>query len=166
MKKTLLLIRHAKTEREHESGLDFERKLTVRGKEDARKMAAYLFHKAVPIDLFISSPAARARKTCKIFAETYQVSPEKIISNETLYMPDVDNFYQVISQIDDSADHVAIFSHNPGITEFVSGLCNDVSIDHMPTGSVFCVSLNLNSWKEFENSVRKFEFFKQPSLIQ
>jgi phosphohistidine phosphatase len=165
MKKTLLLVRHAKTEKDHESGMDSERKLTARGKEDARKMAIYLRNEAVPIDTFISSPAARARKTCKIFTEVYGTSPEKIIFKETLYLPDPVNFIQAISKIDDSADHIAIFSHNPGITEFAGSLCNDVSIDHMPPGSVFAVEADIKNWKDFESAKKRFLFFRQPLLL-
>lgn len=165
MKKTLLLVRHAKTERDHESGMDFERKLTARGKEDARKMAVCLHKEAVPIDTFLSSPAARAKKTSKIFAEAYNTSPDNIKYDEILYLPDPNNFFKALSKIEDSADHIAIFSHNPGITEFAGSLCNDVSIDHMPTGSVFAVEFDAKSWKDFEKSKKRFLFFRQPSLI-
>lgn len=165
MKKTVLLVRHAKTEKFHESGLDFERKLTSRGKEDALTMVERLKKKGITIDHFFSSPAKRAKKTCLLFTHAYKAGEEKITYDESLYMPEYENFLKVIKNADDQYNDIAVFSHNPGITEFATSLCDAVRIDHMPTCSVFAVSTKIQSWKEFEKAEKKFEFFEQPRLI-
>jgi phosphohistidine phosphatase len=56
---------------------------------------------------------------------------------------------------------VAVFSHNPGITEFANSLTN-VRIDDMPTCSTFALSIDTNSWNDFESAEKKFLFFDYP----
>src|SRR5271165_7009916 len=63
----LFLIRHAKAE----PGVgrdDFERALTDRGREDAKRVASVLAAKNMLADVLIHSDAARARETAEIFA--------------------------------------------------------------------------------------------------
>jgi len=60
--KSLLLIRHAKSDWADASLKDFDRPLNDRGKRDAPVMAHRLLDKKVKIDAFISSPAKRVKK--------------------------------------------------------------------------------------------------------
>ncbi|HEY0356372.1 MAG TPA: histidine phosphatase family protein [Flavisolibacter sp.] len=60
--KTLLLVRHAKSSWDAPGLSDFDRPLNERGKNDAPEMAKRLKAKGVSIDLFVSSPAKRAKK--------------------------------------------------------------------------------------------------------
>ena len=76
--KQLLLIRHAKSDWNDASLSDFDRPLNNRGKTDAPVMAKRLLDKKVKIDLFISSPAKRAKKTASIFAKEYDIKKDKI----------------------------------------------------------------------------------------
>jgi phosphohistidine phosphatase len=55
----------------------------------------------------------------------------------------------------------AIFSHNPGLTEFINLLC-DIRIDHLPTCGIFAVAADIRQWKEFKSATRYFFFFDQP----
>ena len=61
--KTLLLVRHAKSDWGDPALDDFDRPLNHRGKKDAPEMGQRLIEKKIPIDLFIASPAKRAAKT-------------------------------------------------------------------------------------------------------
>lgn len=75
--KQLLLIRHAKSSWDDPSVNDFERSLNERGKKDAPVMAQRLSDKNIRIDSFISSPAKRASRTAKIFAEIFNKKKKK-----------------------------------------------------------------------------------------
>jgi len=66
--KTLLLVRHAKSSWEEPGVQDIDRPLNERGKQDAPEMAKRLKDKKIDIDLFVSSPEKRARRTAKFFA--------------------------------------------------------------------------------------------------
>jgi phosphohistidine phosphatase len=160
--KTLLLIRHAKSSWANIGETDFDRSLNERGKREALEMAEKLVNQSIKIDAFVSSTAKRARKTCKVFLGAYGKNKEDIILVEKLYHPAPHIFYEVIKELNDDDDSVAIFSHNPGITEFVSTVCDKVRIVDMPTCGVFAVKVNINSWKDFEKTEKKFLFFKYP----
>ena len=125
-------------------------------------MAQRLVEKKIKIDTFISSPARRAKKTCKAFCKEYDVDTDKIIFIDKLYHASVEVFYSVIASLNEGDKHVAIFSHNPGITEFVNTLIKEVQIDNMPTCAVFSVSSDAKDWGSFRDSEKKFLFFDYP----
>ncbi len=70
-------------------------------------------------------------------------------------------FFDTIAGMDDALQTLAIFSHNPGITDFVNMLTN-VHTDNMPTSAVFAVKADIKSWKEFEKAKKEFWFFDYP----
>jgi phosphohistidine phosphatase len=162
--KTLLIIRHAKSNWDITSINDFERSLNDRGKKDAPEMAQRLLNKKIGIDAFISSPAKRAKRTAELFCSVYDRKEEEIIFISALYHANVKTFYETIEQIDDSYNSVALFSHNSGITLFVNELVESVNIDNMPTCAVFAIKANVTKWKDFNNAVKDFMFFDYPKL--
>jgi phosphohistidine phosphatase len=160
--KTLILIRHAKSSWANIGETDFERPLNERGKKDAPEMAKKLFESNIKIDAFVSSPAKRAKKTCKAFMEVYGREKENIILVDELYIAQVAAFYKVVSNLNKEHNDVALFSHNPGISAFANSLCKGVDIDDMPTCAVFAVQISIEDWKDFETAEKRFSFFKYP----
>jgi phosphohistidine phosphatase len=162
--KTLLLIRHAKSSWDDFNLADFDRPLNNRGKSDAPKMAERLHHKKIRIDSFISSPAKRAKKTAEIFAEKYDVKKGDIIFVPDLYEATTADFLAAIKNAPDSSKIIAVFSHNPGITDFANTLTSN-RIENMPTCSVFAVKLDIDNWSEFESASKEFYFFDFPKSV-
>ncbi len=161
MTKTLLLVRHAKSAWDDPSLSDFERKLTPRGKSDAKMMANRLRERSVKIDAFVSSSAKRAKKTAKLFAKEYKKDPKKIKLLASLYEASLKDFYEAVENLDDDDKTVALFSHNPGITEFADSFkCS--SIYDMPTCSVYAVKIKTKHWKDFGKAEKEFLFFDYP----
>ncbi len=159
--KTLLLVRHAKSSWDNIGQDDRERPLNERGKKDAPEMGKRLKDKKLEIDLFVSSPAKRAFRTARAFAEAYDVKKENIEIVEDLYHASSANFYKVLSSLPSKKDTVALFSHNPGITEFVNTLTS-IQVDNMPTGAVFAVSADVTEWNLFKGAEKKILFFDYP----
>jgi phosphohistidine phosphatase len=159
--KTLILIRHAKSSWDQIGIDDFDRPLNERGKKDAPEMAKRLKEKAIELDYLISSPAKRARKTARYFAEQFGFKKEDINLIDELYGATRSAFSNVVAQIDDKNHAVALFSHNPGITEFASSLTN-VRVDDMPTCAMFALQIETDSWKDFSTAEKKFLFFDYP----
>ncbi len=159
--KILLLIRHAKSGWEVASS-DFERPLNERGKRDAPLMAARLKDRNIAVDAFVSSPAKRAKKTAEYFIETFNGDKEDIIFITKLYHAGCDIFYEAVQELDDKFSAVALFSHNPGITDFVNSLAGSVRIDNMPTCGIFAVRIKTSSWKNFKTAEKEFLFFDYP----
>lgn len=159
--KTLLLVRHAKSSWDDITMADFDRPLNDRGKKDAPEMATRIKEKPVQIDLFVSSPAKRAKRTARYFAEEFKADKDDIMLVDELYGAGPAIFEKTVNGLPDKHDTVAIFSHNPGITEFVNSL-TIVKVDDMPTCAVFGASAEVNTWKDFMKAEKKFLFFDYP----
>ena len=159
--KSLLLIRHAKSSWDSPSMRDFDRTLNERGHKDAPAMAKRLLDHRINIDLFVSSTAMRALTTAEYFLKAYGAKATQFSLYEDLYHPEIENFYRVISLQKDKVQSMAIFSHNPGITEMANDL-NVADIDDMPTCAVFGVHANCESWKDFKKAEKRFWFFDYP----
>src|ERR1700709_74898 len=120
--KNIILIRHAKSSWDSPLFKDFDRPLNERGIHDAPIMAKRLLEHKVSVDAILSSTALRAKTTANHFAKTLSLSEKKIFLFDELYNAPAHTFYKVISQLDDSLDTVAIFAHNPGITDMANSL--------------------------------------------
>jgi phosphohistidine phosphatase len=159
--KSLIIIRHAKSSWDLSTLNDFDRLLNERGHRDAPMMAKRLLDKKIAIDAFISSTAKRAFTTASYFAEAYDVKERNIIKVSELYHAASNIFYDVIKNVDDNLNTIAVFSHNPGITDFVNQL-TDVRIDNMPTCGIFAITIKTESWKGFAGAEKEFCFFDYP----
>ncbi len=159
--KTLVIVRHAKSSWSSPGLTDFERPLNDRGKEDAPKMAQKLLDKKIKIDFFISSPAKRAQKTAKLFMEVYDEQKKNLALVPSLYEASQKDFYNTIENVDSNFESIAVFSHNPGITDFVNSL-TEYKIDNVPTCGVFVVAIKIKDWKDFKDSTKELLFFDFP----
>ncbi len=159
--KVLILVRHAKSTHSFGFSSDFERTLNDRGFRDAAEMGKKLVKKKVRIDQFVSSPAVRAKTTAELFVAEYQRKVKEILFIPSLYHANPENFLEVIVNLENAYQNVALFSHNPGITELASSL-TPTHIDNMPTSSVFAVTASTDQWKDFGKAERSFLFFYKP----
>lgn len=159
--KTLLLIRHAKSSWDNLGLTDFERPLNERGKHDAPAMAKRVIEKKIEIDLFVSSPAKRAKKTAEIFMHEFDAKEKKLLIVPSLYEASIDNFYDTIRNLKDKNDSVAIFAHNPGITDFINSIDCHPLYD-MPTSAVFALKIKTKEWENFREAEKEFLFFDYP----
>lgn len=159
--KQLLLVRHAKSDWSNASVGDFDRPLNDRGKRDAPIMAERMRDKDIKLDAIIASPARRAKKTATIFAHEFKIDKDDIIFKEELYAAPVSSFFEVISATKDKFDSIAVFSHNPGITDFANSL-TETRIDNIPTCGIFAVKIKIKHWKDFADAEKQFWFVEYP----
>jgi len=159
--KTLIIVRHAKSSWDDMTQKDIDRPLNDRGKKDAPEMAQRLKEKGIKPDALISSPARRARKTARYFAEVFDLGKKDIDIEDALYEASIAAFEKVTEGLKNKWSTVVLFSHNPGITEFANTLTN-VRIDDMPTCAVFAVSIHTDEWLNFKTAAKRFLFFDYP----
>ncbi len=159
--KELLVIRHAKSSWANAFQGDFERPLNDRGHRDAPAMAERMMKRGVGIQCFASSTANRALTTAVYFAEAYGKNKKDILLLPELYHAPKEKFYDVIARLPDHYNTVALFSHNPGITDFVNSLTN-TRIDNMPTCGIFAIKTEIKEWRSFRDGEKEFWFFDYP----
>jgi phosphohistidine phosphatase len=157
--KSILLIRHAKSSWDDPSISDFDRPLNDRGKKNAPEMAVRLHDRGIRLDMLVSSPAKRAKQTAKAFQKILDV--ERLEFVDELYLAAPATFAKVIRELPGEVNSVAIFSHNPGITDFANSL-STTRIDNMPTASVFAINAAITDWADFTAQHSAFSFFDYP----
>ncbi len=117
--KRVWVIRHAKSSWEDASLDDKQRPLKKRGKKDARLMAQHLLLAGVKFDAVLSSPAKRARSTCKIITKVLGFKFEDVAIRKKLYFCGDKAILQCLQELDNSMACVAIFGHNPDFDDFL-----------------------------------------------
>lgn len=165
MGKQLLLIRHAKSDWGNAGLRDFDRPLNGRGKSNAPEMAERLLKQQLKPELIVSSPALRAITTAKYFATAWHIPFENIQQEPAIYEATVKSLLQVINHLDDQYNQVALFGHNPGLTDLANYLCNG-HIVNMPTASVIRIELPFDSWKLISSNTGNVLLFDYPKSLE
>lgn len=118
--KHLILFRHAKAARNAESGEDFDRELTKRGRHDAALMGRVLAEAGYGIDAAIVSSARRARET---WGHAGAAFPGAAVAyDRRLYEAPPRTLLQAAEAELKRVETVAVVGHNPGIQELVCAL--------------------------------------------
>lgn len=161
--KNLYIVRHAKSSWDNPFLNDTNRPLNERGKRDAPRMGKRLLEMNILPNFMISSPAIRAISTCHTMAEVLGVSSPQIKIERDLYHANPDGILRVVKHIENQHEHVMIFGHNPGLTDFVNALRVDRSIiENIPTCGVVGFSIEIDSWSDLTWRQGKLLFFDYP----
>lgn len=149
--KTLLLLRHAKSDWDDASLPDHDRPLKKRGIKAAGRMGQVLRDEAPHPDLVLCSTAVRAKETLRLALEAANLSPPTEF-REDLYHCSPNQFIETLRQVAEPTPTVLLVGHNPGLEEFLSQLCDQpVTI---PTATLAQVELDLDTWSEFTDGTR------------
>ena len=161
--KTLVIIRHAKAKAAEDDKKDIDRKLKLRGKEDAAYMAYLLSEYNIVPELLISSPAKRAVKTAAIFAKKFDISKSDIHVSEFLYETDFgsEEVKNLLSEWAPDKDTVFIFGHNPMLIELISALTEKFNY-HLPTSGTVIIEFSIEKWEELAESKGTIKLFVYP----
>ncbi len=109
----LILMRHAKTERAADSGLDRDRALTPRGVADAVLMGGVLADKGLRPDLALVSSAVRTRQTWEAMRDA--LGDVEVRIEPRLYDATTDVLRRFVQDAEDQAGCLLILAHNPGV---------------------------------------------------
>lgn len=160
--KTLVLIRHSKSDWTNKELTDKQRPLNKRGKRDAPFMAKLLYQRQdIHPTLFITSPAERSIQTAKEFAKIFNYDFSKSLINDEVYSSGVQDIVKLISEIDNKHTCVLLFGHNPEITHLANQL-SDSFIENIPTTGVLCIDFDFDDWKDILTKRGKTRFFEYP----
>ncbi len=142
--KTLFLVRHAKSSRDDPMLPDKDRPLNGRGMRDAPTVGKQLAKRDVKPDLVLSSPARRALATAEIVAGKLDYRLKDIVVDDRLYAATPDVLLAVVHELDDKANRVMLFGHNPELTELAHRLSGKIT--DMPTCAVAEFAFDIKSW--------------------
>ncbi|MBP6603100.1 MAG: histidine phosphatase family protein [Verrucomicrobiales bacterium] len=150
--KQLLLIRHGKSDWDSPGLNDHERTLNEQGQRDVLKMAAALRQRGVEPDLIVTSTAIRALTTARMIGDAMACPIGQIQADSDLYLASPQTILRKIQHLDEDADTVMIFGHNPGMHEAVNLLSDSTVVEDFPTLAVARFELSVGYWGEIEFS--------------
>jgi phosphohistidine phosphatase len=159
--KTLILVRHAKSDHSVVGLKDFDRTLNEQGHREAPKMAKKFSEKGIKINSIVSSPALRTKLTTEYITEQIGYKNEDIVWNENIYEASVRILANEFSQFDDKQSIIMVVGHNPGLSYFAENITK-ADIGEMPTSSFIAIELNIDSWKEISSGIGKVLFYEYP----
>lgn len=145
--KTLILIRHAKSDWGYEFLKDIDRPLNERGYRDAYQLSKWYVSNFPKPQLILSSPAIRAISTALIFARALEYNEQDIQIKHGIYDAHTDDFLSIIHQLPDRIDIAMFFGHNPTITNLSNILCPKFFIDNIPTCGIIKLNFDTSQWK-------------------
>ncbi len=159
--KTLLIVRHAKSNWNEPDVSDFDRPLNKRGNRDAPFMGKLIMEKAGKPDLIYSSPAERAITTARFFALAMDYDSKDISQQKVIYEHGANAILRMMGKTPDNNNLVMVVGHNPDITYLANYLC-DGSLDSLPTCSVACIDFDFDKWDMIAEKPGKLRFFEYP----
>ncbi len=105
--KTVILLRHAKSDWNDMSLRDFDRPLNGRGERAAALMGSWAKREALRFDRIVASPAARVKDTFGKFVESYGPAPEPVW-DKRVYLASAATIADVIAEADDAEESVLL----------------------------------------------------------
>ncbi len=167
----LFLVRHAKAE-PAVGRSDYDRALTDRGREDARRVAGALAARGMMPDLLIHSGALRTKQTAEIFAGEW---PRRVELEEEpgLYDATPGMLYARARALPDSHATIGLVGHNPGIGELAVSLAGSGAYSELrrmaakfPTCAVAALDFSEQAWDDIERKTALLALFLTPSEIE
>jgi phosphohistidine phosphatase len=145
MNKRLILVRHGNATSGINAGSDYDRTLSQTGIEEAQEMAFRLKNKRLVPGSILSSPAIRALSTARIFAGILGTEVKDIITQDSIYESSVKSLLHTVNTLDERVDTVAIFGHNPEISDFTEYLTGS-GFYQMPTCGIAVIDFAQETW--------------------
>ncbi len=158
--KTLLLLRHGKSDwHAHYSG-DHERPLAPRGKKAVRAMGEWLSKTGPVPEAIVCSTAMRARQTCSCLLEAATFTAPVTFTSE-LYGADVDDLLSLIHATGAGPSVLMLIGHEPtwsrAIGRFtLSGPCD------FPTAALARISFAVDTWQRVACGAGKLVWLQKP----
>ena len=162
--KTLLVMRHAKSDWGSTSSSDHDRVLASRGIKAARKVGRFLADSGTTPDLVLSSTAVRALTTAELAGEAGEWGCEIVTSRE-LYASDPDRVLDVIRETGRGVQRLLIAGHEPTWSSLVGWLIGGGTV-RMPTAAVACLDLPRGDWIDLAPATCELRWLITPKTLK
>lgn len=153
MQRTLLLLRHAKSDWPTSAGNDFERPLADRGNKDAPTIGRWIQeHDWLP-DRVICSPAKRAKQTVEHVCQQIGMDSRTVDHDKRIYEADQSLLMTVLRETNSATTRLLMVGHNPAFSDLLNCLCPDsthpAADRPMPTAALAVIALK-TAWVDLD----------------
>lgn len=139
--KHLILLRHG--EAGFSDGVDFQRQLTPRGKENLNRLGEILQKGEMKLDFLHCSAATRTRETAEIIKKYIEIGEEEY--SRTIYDGNLETLLKLLENTPKTAESCILIGHNPTISLLLSHLTHENYIGLKP-GMMAIIELQINEW--------------------
>src|SRR6478672_3969903 len=152
--KRLAVLRHAKSSWDEPGLDDFDRPLSGRGLEAARRMGRELRRRGLRFDLVLASTAARVRETIDCIQEKYDFGAPVRFERE-IYLASTQTLVALIRSLPKSVQGPLLVGHNPGLERLLIELTHADGNGYRqriagkyPTGALAVVEFPAAKWSD------------------
>jgi len=162
--KSLLLLRHGKSNWDTRNQVDHDRPLARRGRKAASIMGRYLTALSEVPEFVCSSSAIRALDTAQRAAEAGDWSCPIEIS-ESLYHASPDQVLDVARKTDPAVARLLMAGHEPTWSVLTGRLIGAASI-RFPTAAIARIDLAIEEWREVDYGKGTLVWLVTPKLLE
>jgi phosphohistidine phosphatase len=149
--KTLLVLRHAKSDWSDARLADHDRPLNKRGARDAPRMGRLVRDERLIPDLILTSTAMRTRQTVEALVVATGYAGD-VDARPDLYGAGPEACVQALRGVPDRYQRVMVVGHNPGVEALVEQLTG--SATRLPTAALAQIVLPLTHWRDLDEHTR------------
>lgn len=167
--RTLLLMRHAKSDWGSPALSDFDRPLNARGERDAPRMGRWLQQQGLQPGGVIGSPAQRVRQTLVGLRQHVEIDEAAVQFDKRLYLAPLATLLKVLAESPAGRDPLLLLGHNPGVEDLLIYLCGpDLPRTSkrklMTTASVAQITLP-DDWQQLEPLSGSLQCLMRPKAL-
>jgi len=161
--KTLLLLRHGKSDWDADFDHDHDRPLAKRGRKAANKMGRFLADVGQVPDRILCSTAVRAVQTLE-HARRGGAWEAPVRTSEVLYEAGADGLLAEIQREADTTTTLMLVGHEPTWSDLLSRLIGGGEI-RFPTAAAARVDLDVLQWREAAHGKGQLIWLIPPRLV-
>lgn len=167
----LILLRHAKTEKDSASGKDEDRCLDQRGNTDATEIGAWLAANGYLPDIALVSTATRTRQTWDLISP--YIPHCRIKYRDDLYLAETSQLLKIVRTTKGDPANLLVLGHNPGLHELAWNLTGKSSAadrralgENLPTAAAAIIDFAVEAWQEIADQKGTLKVFVSPKRLR
>jgi phosphohistidine phosphatase len=163
--KTLLLLRHGKSDWSADYDRDIDRPLKGRGRKAAASMGRFLAQTEQAPDRIVTSPAVRAHDTARRAAKAGGYNDRPMEVNDQLYFGGVQPLIDALHRQPGSAETVMLVGHEPVWSAACSAFIGGGGVRFV-TAAVARIDFDAEHWADVQPGGGELVWFLPPRLLK
>lgn len=161
--RTLLVLRHGKSDWDATFGSDEQRPLAKRGVHAAKRIGLFITSAGVAPDLALTSPAVRAKDTLKAARQAGHWETT-VQENRLLYEGSIAGIIELLRETDPRHSTVLLAGHQPTSSNLVASLIGGGRL-RFPTAGVACIQFTV-PWNAVGPNTGELRWFVIPKMLE
>jgi len=142
--KSLLLLRHGKSDWDAPHPTDHKRPLAERGRKGARRVGRFLARVGQPPDLVLSSSATRALDTARLASRSGRWRC-RVETSDRLYEAASNEILAIVRAVEPEVSRLMVVGHEPTLSVLAGRLVGKARL-RFPTAALARIDFEIDEW--------------------